>query len=262
MTLSPAQIETLAKRLLDAHDRATAIPQISNDHPDMSVADAYAVQAALAQNWIARGARITGYKAGLTSQVKMKQIGIDVPSFGVLTSEMAVPENSEISISEMIHPRVEAEIGFVTKHALGGSELNIDDVIAATDFIIPAIEVIDSRYKDFKFDLPSVIADNSSSGRYITGGRPQDAATVDLRTIGVVVEHNGAIAAVGASAAVLNHPARAVCLLVRHLAELGRTLPAGSFVMTGSIIEAIPVSKGDVVSARFQGLGSITVNFT
>lgn len=261
MSLSIEAIEALANRLLAAQDKAQPITQVSNDHPGMSVADGYAVQAALARRWTARGDRITGYKAGLTSQVKMKQIGIDTPSFGILTSAMARPENTEIAISALIHPRVEAEIAFVMKDDLAGLNVTIDEVLDATDFVIPAMEVIDSRYQNFKFDLPSVIADNSSSARYIAGGRPMAPRSLDLRTIGVVMEKNAEVMAVGASAAVLNHPANAISLLVRHLTEMGGHLAAGSYVMTGSITEAIPMAPGDTATARFQGMGSLSVRF-
>lgn len=259
MTLAAADIALLADRLCEAQDAAAPIAQISDDYPGMSADDGYAVQHALTQRWTDRGARIIGYKAGLTSQVKMKQIGIDVPSFGVLTSAMALPENGDVPTGELIHPRVEAELAFVMKDELQGTDLSIDAILAATDFVIPAIEIIDSRYQNFKFDLASVVADNSSGARYATGGRPMAVDAVDLRTIGVVVERNGEIVAVGASAAVLNHPARAVSLLVGHLSRYGRSLPAGSYVMTGSITEAIPVAAGDSVCARFQNMGSITL---
>lgn len=260
MSLDAATIETLAQRLCTAQDDATAIAQITIDHPGMTPDDGYAVQDALAQRWIARGDRQVGYKAGLTSKAKMIQMGIDVPSFGVLTSAMAIPENSVVDTAGLIHPKAEAEIAFVMRDALHG-DVSIDQVIAATDYVIPAIEIIDSRYRDFRFDLPSVLADNSSSARYASGGRPMRPDTVDLRTIGVVVELNGEVAAVGASAAVLNHPANAVILLVRHLAERGHSLPAGSYVMTGSITAAIAVTKGDVLSARFQDIGSVSLRF-
>jgi 2-oxo-3-hexenedioate decarboxylase len=174
---------------------------------------------------------------------------------------MARPENSAIDMRDLLHPRVEAEIAFVMRDELRGPNCTVEAVIAATDFIIPAVEVIDSRYENFKFDLVSVVADNSSSARYVTGGRPMDPRTLDLRTIGVVIEKNGEIAALGASAAVLNHPAKAVVMLVEHLASRGLSLPAGSYVMTGGITEAIPVAAGDNIVARFQDLGSVSFRF-
>jgi 2-oxo-3-hexenedioate decarboxylase len=200
-------------------------------------------------------------KAGLTSKAKMQQMGVHVPSFGVLMASTARPENGMIEMDGLIHPRVEAEIGFVLREDLVGPTCSIAAVIAATDYVIPALEVIDSRYERFKLDLISAIADNGSACRYVTGGRPLKHEAIDLRTIGVVIEKNGEIMALGASAAVLSHPANAIVMLVQHLAARGEILPAGSFIMTGGITEAIPVSKGDNIVARFQDMGSVSMRF-
>ena len=136
-----------------------------------------------------------------------------------------------------------------------------DEVLAATDFVIPAIEIIDSRFSGFKFDLPSVVADNGSSARYVAGGRARYAIELDLSTLGVVMEKNGEVVTMGASAAVMGHPADAIALLVKVLHELGEDLPAGSFVMSGGITEAVAVKPGDHISARYQELGNVSVRF-
>lgn len=259
--LDARTISLLTDRLIHAQDHAQAITKLTDEYPSMSIEDGYAVQDELRRRWIARGDRVVGLKAGLTSKAKMQQMGVSVPSFGILMASMARPENSAIDISQLVHPRVEAEIAFVLKDELKGADCTVEKVLAATDYVIPAVEVIDSRYEKFKFDLPSVIADNSSSSRYVTGGRPRAIAGLDLRTIGVVIEKNGEIVALGASAAVLNHPARAIVLLVQHLAARGESLPAGSYVMTGGITEAIPVARGDNIVARFQDMGSVSFRF-
>lgn len=259
--LAAVEISRLADRVLDAQDRAHTITKLTDEFPSMSMEDSYAVQAELRRRWIARGDRIVGLKAGLTSKAKMQQMGVHVPSFGILTSAMARAENGVVEISQLIHPRVEAEVAFITRQELRDPDCTIEQVLDATDYVIPAVEVIDSRYEKFKFDLISVIADNGSSARYVTGGRPRDPRELDLRTIGVVIEKNGEIVALGASAAVLNHPANAVIMLVKHLAERGEALPAGSFVMTGGITEAIAVAAGDSITARFQDMGSVSFRF-
>jgi 2-oxo-3-hexenedioate decarboxylase len=261
MSLDATIISELADRVMHAQDHAHTITKLTDDYPQMSIADAYAVQDELRRRWIARGERMLGLKAGLTSRAKMLQMGVNVPSFGILSNAMARPENSAIVISELVHPRIEAEIAFVMAKELSGKGLSIEDVLNATDFVIPAVEVIDSRYEKFKFDLVSVIADNGSSSRFVTGGRPRDPRDLDLRTIGVVIEKNGEIQALGSSAAVLNHPAAAIVMLLDHLAERGESLPAGSFVMTGGITEAIPVAAGDNVIARYQDMGSVSFRF-
>lgn len=261
LTLSPADIAALTDRIEAAQRDARAIPKLTEDFPGMTLRDGYAVQLALRQRWLQAGQRQTGWKAGLTSKAKMDQMGVRVPCIGFLMAGMARPENSQVRTADLVHPRVECEVAFVTKATLGGTNVTRDDVLAATDFVLPAIEVIDSRFSGFKFDLPSVVADNSSSARYATGGRARLPAELDLATLGVVMERNGEPVAMAASAAVMGHPADAVALVVKVLHELGESLPAGSFVMSGGITEAFPVKAGDFVCARFQELGSVALRF-
>lgn len=164
-------------------------------------------------------------------------------------------------VSELIHPKVEPEIAFVTKTALHGPGCHIGTVLAAIDFVMPGIEVIDSRYRDFKFDLKSVIADNTSAVRFVVGGRPIPVAEVDLRTVGIVLEKNGEPVAFGAGAAVLGHPASAIAMLANHLATRGEHIPAGSLILSGGITEAVAVEAGDAVCLRVQGMGSVGMRF-
>ncbi len=261
LTLSREDIVRLCERVEGAQKGAYAIQKLTDEYPGMTIADGYAVQSELRRRFIAQGHKLIGWKAGLTSKAKMQQMGVNVPSIGFLTDKMARPENSAIKTSDMVHPRVECEIAFVMKATLTGPNCTREDVLAATDYVLPAVEVIDSRFSGFKFDLESVVADNGSSARYVGGGRPRYPADIDLRTLGVVMEKNGEIVALGASAAVLGHPAEAIAMLVNILHDLGEELPAGSFVMSGGITEAIPVKPGDSVIARFQELGSVSMRF-
>lgn len=260
-TLSRESIVRLCERVEGAQKRAYAIQKLTDEYPAMTIADGYAVQNELRRRFIAQGHKQVGWKIGLTSKAKMQQMGVDVPSIGFLTDRMARPENSAISVSDLVHPRVECEIAFVTKKTLTGPGCTVQDVLDATDYVLPAVEIIDSRFSGFKFDLASVVADNGSSARFVAGGRARYPADIDLRTLGVVLEKNGEIVAMGAAAAVLGHPAQAIALLVNVLAGLGETLPAGSFVMSGAITEAIAVQAGDNVIARFQDLGSVSMRF-
>ncbi|MGB0747662.1 MAG: 2-oxo-3-hexenedioate decarboxylase [Magnetospiraceae bacterium] len=260
-TLSREDIVRLCERVEGAQTGAYAIRKLTDEYPDMTLEDGYAVQTELRRRFLAQGHRLVGWKAGLTSKAKMAQMGVDVPSIGFLTDRMARPENSAVTVSDLVHPRVECEIAFVTKADLTGPGCTAELVLAATDYVLPAIEIIDSRFSGFKFDLESVIADNGSSARFVGGGRARYADDLDLRTLGVVLEKNGEIVALGAAAAVLGHPAEAVAMLVNILHDLGETLPAGSFVMSGGITEAIPVEPGDNVVARFQELGSVGIRF-
>jgi len=261
ITLSREDIVRLCERIEGAQTRAYAIPKLTDEYPNMTIADGYAVQSELRRRFIAAGHKLVGWKAGLTSKAKMLQMGVSVPSIGFLTDRMARPENSAITVSDLVHPRVECEVAFVTKADLRGPNCTRENVLAATDYVLPAVEVIDSRFSGFKFDLPSVIADNGSSARYVGGGRPRYLADIDVRTLGVVMEKNGEIVTLGAAAAVLGHPAEAIAMLVNILDELGESLPAGSFVMSGGITEAIAVKPGDSIVARFQDLGSVSLRF-
>jgi 2-oxo-3-hexenedioate decarboxylase len=262
MPLTAAKIATYAERLDAAALECRAVTQLSALEPGLTLADAYDVQWALLERRLASGARLTGLKMGLTSRAKMKQMGVATPIYGFLLDEYSVPPDFEVATSKLIHPRIEPEIAFVTRSALHGPGCTIASALAAVEFVIPAIEVIDSRYADFKFDLPSVVADNASSARYLVGGCARRVAELDLRTLGVVVEKNGAGVAFGAGAAVLGHPASSLAMLANLLAEREQIIPAGTYVMTGGITEAIGAKAGDHFAARFQALGSVSVRFT
>ncbi len=208
-----------------------------------------------------RGLRLVGLKAGLTSHAKMKQMGVRRPVFGFLTDDYALPDGAQCKVSELIHPKVEPEIAFVTRRALKGPGCHIGAVLAATDFVIPGIEVIDSRYRDFKFDLKSVVADNTSAARFVIGGQALPADAVDLRTVGIVLEKNGQPVAFGAGAAVLGHPAAAIAMLANHLGARGLEIPAGTLILSGGITEAVPVEAGDLVTLKVQAMGSVGMRF-
>jgi 2-oxo-3-hexenedioate decarboxylase len=261
VTLSESIISELADIIDGAQRNAAEILKLTDAQPDMDIADGYAVQAELSRRWQANGGRLTGYKGGLTSKAKMAQMGLDVPVFGVLMGETCVPDGGAIDMSQLIHPKVEAEIAFVTSRELSG-DVSVDEVLEATEFVLPAIEVIDSRFKDFKFDVQSVIADNTSAARYVVGGSPRRPAGLDLRLLGVVMERNGEVVGTAAGAAVMGHPAASVAALVKWLAHAGQSLPAGSLVMTGGVTEAVAVQAGDHVSARVQHLGTVGVRFS
>lgn len=261
-TLSPEVVTELTDRVYLAQTEATAIAKLTNDHPDMGIPDAYLVQNALRERFLADGARLVGWKAGLTSKAKMQQMGVDKPSVGFLTNAMSVLEGTTVPVSDHVHPRVEAEVAFVMADDLPVDGCTADDVVAATAYVVPAIEIIDSRYEAFKFDLPSVIADNSSSARYVVGanGRRLDEIG-DRTTLGLTLVQNGQLMATGASAAVMGDPAEAVALVAQIVGSLGSQIKAGQIVLSGGITAAIPVQPGDHVSARFQQLGVVDISF-
>lgn len=261
MKLDNNTILGLAEHLETAELQAHDVTMITGDHPDMDWDDAYAIQDEIRRRKEARGNKTVGLKAGLTSFAKMKQMGVETPVFGFVSDYMSVPDGGEVKTAELIHPKVEAEICIVTKAPLKGPGCHMAAVLAATDFVVPAVEIIDSRYRDFKFDLKSVIADNTSASRFVIGGRMRDLSELDLRTLGVVLEVNGEVVTMAAGAAVLGNPLAAVAMLANHLGERGQEIPAGTFIMTGGVTEAVLVKAGDNVTVRFQDLGSVSMRF-
>lgn len=261
MKLTKQEIEKLAEHLENCELQAKDTLKITDDYPQMGWEDAYAIQDEIRRRKIARGNKIIGLKAGLTSHAKMKQMNVDSPIIGFLADYFSVAEGSEINVKELVHPKVEPEIAFVTNKPLKGPGCHIGTVLAATDFVIPAIEVIDSRYRDFKFDLKSVIADNCSSSRFVVGGRSAKVESIDLRTTGIVLEKNGEAVAFGAGAAVLGHPAAAVAMLANQLGAKGEEIPAGTLILSGGITEAVTVQAGDCITLHVQHMGSVSIRF-
>ena len=261
MKLDKATIEKLAEHLENCQLQAKDTTKITDDYPEMDWDDAYAIQNVIKARKLARGLKLGGLKAGLTSHAKMKQMGVTTPVFGFMTKDYEIADGGDCKTSELIHPKVEPEIAFMTNKPLRGPGCHIAAVLAATEYVIPGIEVIDSRYRDFKFDLKSVVADNTSASRFVIGGRSRNIQDLDLRTLGVVLEKNGQVMAMAAGAAVLGHPAAAIAMLANHLGERGQEIPAGTFIMTGGVTEAIPVQAGDSILVRFQDLGSVSMRF-
>lgn len=259
--LDSLTLDRVAAQVAAAQAAPETMPKLTDVFPGLDVEDGYAVQDRLLKLWQDGGRELIGLKAGLTSKAKMEQMGVMEPSFGILMRDTLDPDGSTISTASLIHPRVEAEIAFVMKSVLSGPDVSIEDIYNATDFVQPALEVLDSRFEKFRFDLPSVIADNGSAARFVLGGRPRRPQDVDLRTIGMVMEKNGEIAAMASSGAVLGHPAVSIRMLVQWLHGRGRVLAAGSVILTGGATEAIAVTSGDAVCVRFQDMGEISVRF-
>jgi 2-oxo-3-hexenedioate decarboxylase len=260
-TLTKDQIQSLAEHIENAELQAHEITKITDDYPDMTMSDATDVQWEIRRRKVARGTKIVGMKMGLTSWAKMKQMGVEKPCYGFLADYFSLPDGAAVPIDELIHPKVEAELAFVTNKELSGPNITVEEVLAATELVVPAVEIIDSRYKDFKFDLISVQADNSTSTRFVVGSHSAKANDFDWSTLGVVMQKNGEIVELGAGAAVLDHPAASVAMLASMLHERGEVIPAGTFIMTGGITAAVLVERGDSIVARYQGLGTVTIKF-
>ncbi len=261
MSITDTDVERLAAHVFHAQSTATAIRKLTVDHPEFTVADGYRVQNAVRAAYVAAGHRVIGWKAGLTSRAKMLQMGVTTPSVGFLTDRMAVADGTKIELAGLVHPKAECEVAFVLDRDLPTSGCTVDDVVAATAFVVPAVEIIDSRYENFQFDLQSVIADNSSSSRFVLGSQGTRLAGIDRRTLGLAMVKNGDLITTGASAAVMGDPAAAVAMVADIVGSLGAQLQAGMVVLSGGITEAYAVQSGDHVSVRFQTLGTVDVGF-
>lgn len=240
----------LPKRLAEAIRTRTAIAPGSGD---LTSDAAYDLQDELID---LLGVPVEAAKLGLTSVAKQQQMHVGEPAYGWLLQGTRVEAGATLSCGALIQPRAEPEIAFLTGRDLDGPAVTATHVLAATEAVLPAIDVLDSRYTGYEFTLPAVIADNISSGRYAVGA-PTAIAGLDLRLVGCVFERNGELIATAAGAAVLDHPAAAVAWFVRSLHTRGRGLPAGTLVLAGALTAAIPVAPGDVVRATFDRIGMV-----
>lgn len=248
-----------ATRLTAAVRSRTATTALTGDYGVFDIPTAYDVQALVVADRIAQGHRVVGAKLGLTSEAKQKQMNVSEPLYGWLTNDMRIEPGEPLVVERFIQPRVEAEIAFLIGDDLEGADIGAADVLAATAAVMPAIDVLDSRYAGYSFTLPDVVADNSSSAGFITGSQLVDPVGIDLRLLGVVLELNGQVVATAAGAAVLGHPASSVAWLVRALARRGEGLAAGMTVLSGACTAAFAVSPGDTVVARIDRLGTVEV---
>lgn len=251
--LQPApDIDHLASRLDEAALSATAIPQIAAE-VGLSLDDAYAVQAALVERRLARGERLVGLKMGLTSRAKMVQVGVNEMIWGRLTDAMRVGDGSEVDPATFIHPRVEPEVAFL----MAGTPEPGGDFAVAVRAVAPAIELIDSRYANFTFSLPDVIADNTSGGAFVIG--PWQPVPDGLENLGVLLEVDGRVAQVGSTAAILGDPRRAFAEGVRLADRHGVRLREGWVFLAGAATAAVPLRPGAHVRAVVEKLGSASL---
>jgi 2-oxo-3-hexenedioate decarboxylase len=248
-----ADIAHLAQILDEAQRHAEACSQIS-EKQKLSNEDAYAVQAALIGRRLARGERRVGMKMGFTSRAKMVQMGLSDMIWGRLTDAMVIEDGSTISKRTYVHPRAEPEIAFLLNKPLGWP-VTAAEAYAAVEAVAPAIEIIDSRYKNFKFDLGDVIADNASSSSFVVG--PWQSKDVDLSNLGMIFEINGRPRQIGSSAAILGHPIRSLVSAARLCSGAGEPLQAGWTVMAGGATAAEALAVGDYVRNTVQNLGSV-----
>jgi 2-keto-4-pentenoate hydratase len=248
-----------AELLYKAARTRTPVPPLTDSHPDMTVADAYAVQSALCQRLLADGDRVVGYKLGLTSAPMQQMFGVAEPDYAPVLASGVVDDGGAVDCGRLIQPKAEAEIALVLDRPLTGPGVTALEAARAVAGAAAAIEIVDSRIHDWKIKLPDTIADMASSGAVVLSSRLVPLDEIDIRLVGMVVTCNGRLAGTGAGAAALGNPVQAVAWLANTLAPYGVTLEAGRFVMTGALHAAFPAGPGDVVRAEFDRLGTVTV---
>jgi len=267
MALSNDDIQACATRLHQAEKTRTQIRQLSQDFPDITIADAYAIQKAWVDVKIAEGRNVKGHKIGLTSKAMQSALNIDEPDSGVLLDDMFFADGGIVPTERFIATRVEAELAFVMARRLSGPDCTMFDVLNATDFVVPALEILDTRVErvDPKTKATrkifDTIADNAANAGIVLGGRPIRPLEADLRWIGALCFKNGQLEETGLAAGVLNHPATAVAWLANKIAPHGLALEAGQVVLAGSFIRPIETRKGDTIQADYGAYGSVSCYF-
>lgn len=250
------RIRRAADAVYSAGSEHTQIPQLTTEWPDLSLGDAYAIQRALQRVVQAVPCKIVGYKMGLTSRAKMEQMSVHEPIFGFLTAGMLASDGDDLFRGDFGQPRVEPEIALLIDEEIDGPT-TAAQAMRHVGGVCAALEILDSRYQDYKFTLPDVVADNASSARFVLGNTIVAPDRIDIGNLGMVLAIDGRDIAWASSAAVLDHPARSLAALVNLLAHEGRALPAGSVVLTGGITAAFAIDAGQRVDARFDGLGHV-----
>jgi 2-oxo-hept-3-ene-1,7-dioate hydratase len=267
MALDQAQIADAARRLDQAERARVPIRQLSLQYPEMTITDAYAVQHAWVAAKLAAGRTLRGRKIGLTSRTMQQALSIDEPDYGALFDDMFFDDASMVPHDRFIHPRVEVELAFVLGRPLKGPGVTLFDVLGATEYVTPALEILDARVQMSDPDtghlrtIVDTIADNAADAGVVLGGRPVRPMDVDLRWVSALLLRNGQIEESGVAAAVLNHPGNGVAWLANRLAPHGVGLEAGQVVMSGSFTRAVPARDGDQFLADYGPLGTVGCRF-
>src|SRR6202795_1875012 len=267
MALTTDDIRLAAERLHQAEKTRKQIRQLSLDHPAITIADAYAIQKAWVEIKLAEGRIVKGHKIGLTSKAMQSALGIDEPDSGILLDDMFFADGGLVPSDRFIGTRVEAELAFIMKTRLAGPGCTMFDVLNATDFVVPALEILDTRIERFDPVTKSTrkifdtIADNAANAGIVLGGRPLRPLESDLRWIGALCYRNGQLEETGLAAGVLNHPAPSLAWLANKIAANGLALEAGQVVVAGSFIRPIETRKGDTIQADYGPYGTVSCYF-
>ncbi|RPK03090.1 2-keto-4-pentenoate hydratase [Priestia endophytica] len=242
-------------------EKKTVAP-LTELYPDITVEEAYQVQMRFINQKVQKGQQIVGKKIGLTSHAMQELLGVDQPDYGHLLNTMEINDKGDISMSKVFQPKVEAEIAFVLNRDLKGPSVTIEDVLDATDYIVPALEIVDSRIAEWKINLQDTIADNASSGLFVLGNERFSVLETDLTKIEMNLFRNGELVNTGYGSAALGHPAKCVAWLANKLYEYNVTLKAGEIILSGALSAAINAQTGDRFTAGFTHLGKVEVSFS
>jgi 2-keto-4-pentenoate hydratase len=254
-------IQNAASALSEARRTRTPCSRISERFGISSLADAYAVQELNTREALAAGRRLTGRKIGLTSLAVQQQLGVDQPDFGMLFADMECSDGDAIDSHRLIQPKAEGEIAFVLGHDLLHPDTSLAELMRAVDFVVPALEIVDSAIEDWKITLVDTVADNASSGLYVLGKNPQRLSALDLALEGMVLEKNDSQASIGVGAACLGNPLNACLWLARTMAECGRPLQAGDVLLSGALGPMVTATAGDRLRMRLTRLGEVSCHF-
>ncbi|QFY63218.1 2-oxo-hepta-3-ene-1,7-dioic acid hydratase (plasmid) [Rhizobium grahamii] len=265
--LTAAEIEAAAESLDQAERSRTQMGLLSLKHPDMTMDDAYAVQGAWVTKKIAAGRKVIGWKIGLTSKAMQYALNINIPDSGVLLDDMVFEDGATVPKDRFIQPRVEAEIAFVMKRSLRGPGVTAFDVLNATDYVTPALEILDTRI--FRTDpetkrarnICDTISDNAANAGIVWGGRAVKPDQIDMRWMGAIVSRNAEVEETGLGAGVLNQPARGVAWLANRLAQYGDGIEVGQIILAGSFIRPIEARHGDTIVGDFGPYGTVSLFF-
>jgi len=262
MHVSRFDIAALADSLFDARTSKQPCEPLTARAPQLSIRDAYTISDINLHRRLGQeNARLVGKKIGLTSRAVQKQLGVNEPDFGYLVSSMNVPMGETVSLASLLFPKVEGETAFVLKRDLSGPGVTIADVIRATDFVLPCIEIIDSRVKDWKIKIQDTVADNASSALFVLGTEPKSLRESDLRLAGMALRVDGEVISTGSGAACLDHPCLAVAWLANKLGEFGVSLKAGEIILSGAFGPVVPVTGDAHVEVEISGLGRVSCRF-
>jgi len=246
------------KYLYQAQKKGIAVEPITDSEKALSVDDGYKIQEFLMDYRCNDGEKIMGAKAGLTSVAKQKAMGVSEPVYGMITDKMMLESGAKVNLNQFIHPRVEPEIVFILGKDISGYNLTIEEILDSTESVCCGLEIIDSRYLDFRFTLADVVADNTSASAFILG-KPIALTSLELEYTGCLLEINNEVVATATGAAVLGHPARAVSLLASWLYTQGKSLKKGWAVLSGGLTNAFPLEPNNYVNGSFAHLGSVSI---